>query len=169
MSDGTMRIRLFLMVICNFSVYLLQAQVCSKGPHDLLRFGPLCEYLCHCGASQCDRKTGECLQNVECDAGWMGSGCQYVNIAYGATATSNYLLDTQNIVDGKGGTCPSWNQKIIDSAYVTIDFGWEIKITEIHLDFSDSDDYSRSTATNVMWFNDTGRGIAESTEFLKRG
>ncbi|KAK3592251.1 hypothetical protein CHS0354_027125 [Potamilus streckersoni] len=133
-----MRKLLFLAVVSNFSTYCGQAQVCSKGPHDLLRFGPLCEYLCHCGAYQCDRETGECPQNVECDTGWMGSGCQYANIAYGATASSNHLLNTQNIVDGKGSTCPSWNQKSIDSVYVTIDFGREIKITEIHLVFSDS-------------------------------
>ncbi|KAL3879813.1 hypothetical protein ACJMK2_032095 [Sinanodonta woodiana] len=47
------------------------------------------------------------------------------------------LTSLQTIVDGTGTTCPSVNQQSIDSAYVTIIFGREVKITEIHLVFSD--------------------------------
>ncbi|KAL3879809.1 hypothetical protein ACJMK2_032091 [Sinanodonta woodiana] len=132
-----MRKLLFLAVVSNFSTYFGQAQTCTRGPHNLPRFGPLCEYLCHCGGYQCNRESGECPQNVECDDGWMGSGCQYANIAYGATVSSNHLFNVQTIVDGNGATCPSLNQQSIDSAYVTVDIGREVKITAIHLVFSD--------------------------------
>ncbi|KAL3879814.1 hypothetical protein ACJMK2_032096 [Sinanodonta woodiana] len=138
MSDGTMNILLFLTVAFNFSVYLLKAQTCTRGPHYLPRFGPLCEYLCHCRGYQCKRESGECPKNVECDAGWMGSGCQYANIAYGATVSSNHLFNEKTIVDGRESTCPSLIQHSIDSAYVTVDFGRQVKITEVHLVFSDS-------------------------------
>ncbi|KAL3879811.1 hypothetical protein ACJMK2_032093 [Sinanodonta woodiana] len=127
-----MRTLLFIAVVSNLSTYFGQAQTCTKGPHNLLRFGPLCEYVCHCGEYQCNRESGECPQHVGCDVGWIRVG---LPIWQQSLATTCIMGKT--IVDGTETTCPSPNEQSIDSAYVTIAFGREVKITEIHLVSSD--------------------------------
>ncbi|KAK3594213.1 hypothetical protein CHS0354_027329 [Potamilus streckersoni] len=129
---------LLLAVIYGFSLASSQVEDCVRGNHSLARFGPSCEYLCHCGTFQCNRKTGACPNNGDCDGGWMGSGCQYFNIAYNTTVYSNHLSNTATIVDGRRDTCSSETQGIIYPAYVMVSFEREVKITEVYIVFSNS-------------------------------
>ncbi|KAK3580427.1 hypothetical protein CHS0354_035469 [Potamilus streckersoni] len=131
---------LLLSVIYFFSVHSSQVENCARGNHSFARFGPTCEFLCHCGINQCDRVTGACPNNGECDGGWMGSGCQYANIAHNTTVYSNHLNNTAIIVDGRRKSCPYKSQLNSNPAYVTVSFGREVKITEVNIVFSNSDD-----------------------------
>ncbi|KAK3594211.1 hypothetical protein CHS0354_027327 [Potamilus streckersoni] len=141
---------LLLAVIYGFFVHSSQAEDCARGNHNFARFGPICEYMCHCGTNQCDRETGACPNNGECDGGWMGSGCQYVNIAYDKTVNSNHLSNPTTIVDGRRDTCPYGTQAIINPAYIMVSFEREVKITEVNIVFSNSVDVRRSFAVSVL-------------------
>ncbi|KAL3878248.1 hypothetical protein ACJMK2_030613 [Sinanodonta woodiana] len=93
-------------------VSLLDSAVsaCPKGGYNNSQpqFGPECMYRCHCVDDvQCDY-TGNCANG--CAAGWMGSGCQYGDIAYKKQAQqllygSNLLIDGRKATDGLPTTC----------------------------------------------------------------
>ncbi|KAK3592252.1 hypothetical protein CHS0354_027126 [Potamilus streckersoni] len=124
----------FLTVVITFHTCVGQAEDCPPGPHNFKRFGPACEYLCHCGRNQCDRNTGECRGGIECDPGWMGTGCQYNNIAYNGSARSTYPANASVLVDGSNSTCTYVSK---DNTLI-IEFHHDVNITEVHVLFSNA-------------------------------
>ncbi|KAK3580424.1 hypothetical protein CHS0354_035467 [Potamilus streckersoni] len=65
----------------------------------------------------------------------MGSGCQYVNIAYSTSVSSPYLNFKENVVDGRRNSCPERSQFNINIAHIAINFGQNVKVTEVQLYF----------------------------------
>ncbi|XP_070194629.1 uncharacterized protein [Littorina saxatilis] len=58
------------------------------------RFGPRCMYQCHCkGTNSCSLDTGSCASG-ECARGYVGDGCQNVNLASNANTSSKNLVDS---------------------------------------------------------------------------
>ncbi|KAL3878261.1 hypothetical protein ACJMK2_030626, partial [Sinanodonta woodiana] len=82
---------------------------CPRGGfnNDQPQFGPGCRYMCHCvGDGQCDNVTGVCPGG--CDAGWMGPGCQYGDIAYQKQVKqllSGKFIDGSMATDGVIESC----------------------------------------------------------------
>lgn len=49
---------------------------CCETPCSIGKFGPNCEYDCHCNVGAvCLRNSGHCSDN-SCDPSWYGAGCQ---------------------------------------------------------------------------------------------
>ncbi|KAK3800576.1 hypothetical protein RRG08_064114, partial [Elysia crispata] len=62
---------------------------CSVG-----RYGPSCQYQCHCARSApCHKHDGSCRSG--CEKGWFGPACQYESIGYKKMeeSTMDWLMD----------------------------------------------------------------------------
>ncbi|KAK7484734.1 hypothetical protein BaRGS_00024019, partial [Batillaria attramentaria] len=78
--------------------------ICSESG----RFGPGCEYQCHCrNVSACDQTYGYC-ENGGCESRFAGAACQYTDLAYNQSTTGDLELEfgeTSLAVDGDNNTC----------------------------------------------------------------
>ncbi|KAL3879816.1 hypothetical protein ACJMK2_032098 [Sinanodonta woodiana] len=119
--------------MCSVHVEQVLALICGEGSSDRTHFGPSCEYLCHCGYAYCDSRAGKCYSGSPCDRGWMGSGCQQVNIAYNASVESHHVDNGLNVVDGIDSTCTTFNKSHGELAYVVLDLGRKVNILQVDL------------------------------------
>ncbi|KAK3580426.1 hypothetical protein CHS0354_035468 [Potamilus streckersoni] len=83
--------------------------------------------------NQCDSQTGKCLSDVQCDPGWMGSGCQQVNIAYNVSVISYHSDQGLNVVDGRESTCATFTSQSGEPAFLVLDLGRKVNILEVDL------------------------------------
>ncbi|KAK3781802.1 hypothetical protein RRG08_026984 [Elysia crispata] len=76
------------------------SHVQSKSQCHVGRYGPSCQYQCHCaGSAPCDRHDGSCSSG--CEKGWFGAACQYGSIGF--TVLENSALDW--LTDQNDTTC----------------------------------------------------------------
>ncbi|KAH9496279.1 hypothetical protein Btru_017983 [Bulinus truncatus] len=89
---------------------------CPKG-----FIGSYCHYgqnfTCHCEDGRCNPKNGQCLPNLDCEAGWFGPSCQYQNLA------TKEFLEQESSVKNEVGSCSAL-------------------VNELNLKFSDAHSFS---------------------------
>ncbi|KAK3597482.1 hypothetical protein CHS0354_041903 [Potamilus streckersoni] len=129
----------FFLIFFDALLWDLTEAVCDPNSNGYKLFGPECEYLCHCiNNSQCDDSTGECIMG--CNPGWIGPGCQYVDIAYGAYVvmkTDPSMLTPMNLLqDGDKLKCNIYSSLGSPSISFTFSGPVEISIIQIYYDAS---------------------------------
>nr|XP_022313079.1 uncharacterized protein LOC111118076 isoform X2 [Crassostrea virginica] len=116
-------------IFCFLVIRLSSSEYCSYENGRTYQNKDSCTELEHC-SSGFDPRSGQCPQN-ECEPGWMGPACQYVNLALNS-------LNRDNVFDGKMST-----HRSIPDATVRLGGHFVIEAIRIHIYYR----YPSSTVT----------------------
>ncbi|XP_060578563.1 multiple epidermal growth factor-like domains protein 10 isoform X2 [Ruditapes philippinarum] len=81
----------FVIILSAMCIHIqVTGETCANAHGDVKKFGPNCQYKCHCkNNNTCDEETGYCYNG--CDVKWYGLGCQIRDLAETEVARQLYV------------------------------------------------------------------------------